>query len=936
MACEITMNGVTYTREEWDNLPIIIKIEVLLRSPNLEKYMKLGTSRLRNGGVFTEVPVAQESYDNAKSELRRVIDHAISTREKIKEVFGQHMDKKQVGYSLILLDTLAQAWSERTGLPKESYYQRYQDVQQITADNLLNKDNVLNQVIGQIGAESLDDLTEGIDAKLALFRAVNYEKDFGISKSDWADPTIKNAEKTKIKQLTGWERGTSGNWMYEIPDGQVTNIELLQEETPTNLSEIFDSEILYLSYPQLRELSVYKFKEEGLTNAYVWRGEIYINENIINDADKIRKSILHEIYHIISEIEGFPKGSNAGRFEKQIRDIIQYVRSGNPKSTLSKSNGEFRRVYERMFGNTRYSFETLKEESIREVANYIYYNLEGETFARNIETRSERDFDTNRDSLLSDTESVGRADQISNISFQIIGENGVVNLSDSVNRLQNLQLAKRMSSQNAPAGVVKRLTGWEQEDGIWKTETDDLWNFSVKRMPKAETTTTLGELIGDAEVFDAYPQLRDINITFDNFDGYFSASYQPALNKIDVNKQYITNLNQLKSSLVHELQHAVQEIEGWQQGSNPEDAGSVENYRNAVGEVEARNASTRMNLTNLDKLESVLSDTADVAPEDRVYVERVSDLAAQLSTPESTESTDQSYQDLQGNTIEGTPINYSTEFGELSYIRDENGDLIMVRPVTTPSVERDMQAALTNRTSDGLIYRAAVEAINNKNQFILYAIDNPDLGSLVHEFMHVAEQDLDDGDLETMEQWSGYNRGTTEFQEAVADGFVKFISEGIPEVNAINAVFNKIAKLLKQLYRSITSSPLQIKLNDDVRILYAKILGVEQSFSRRLKNSTEGLLELSNSQRKDMLSKLGRGLKRYAPSQLRAGTQVVKKDGSIGVVGREDLSGTTAQDRRDGITELLTYPLLTDLAGVYENDRKIKPYNGLAITPSCT
>lgn len=1141
-ACKIRMDGVYYTREEWDNVPLTVKLKALLQSPNLEKYMKLGASRLKNGGVFTEVPVAQGAYDNAKSELSRVLDHAKTIRQKIKDVFGKHMDEKQVEYGLIMLDTMAHAWSDRTGQLKELYYERYQDVQQTTTDNLIDRDNILNQIIGVKGVQELERNLEETLKQDMLSRAIQMEELLGVTNEDWATRNNNEENRLKIKIATGWEKDRSGNWVYEILDGEV--LEIPEKGKYLELQQVYKNDELYKAYPTIAKYPVTSYYQDNGVRGYVDGKMLFLNLKYTNNDN--RTTIGHEIQHFISDIEGFEPGGNVQWFVSSIERIIGQIQSGNGESSLMEGDRYVLREINSVHRNGIAFLRTATEGDILKLGTQLYYSLEGEITSYNVEDRMNMSESERRNSLLSKTEVISREYQISkqsvenvrrqnseflgtgNIAFQIIGEKGVVNLSDSVNRLQNLQLAKRMLSQGVPMGVIKRLTSWEQDDDIWKTETDDLWDFTVKRMPKQETESTLGELIGDAEVFEAYPQIKDIQIKFDNYDGYFSASYEPALNTITVNKQYITNLRQLKSSLVHEMQHAVQEIEGWQQGTNPEDVGSQENYRNAVGEVEARNASTRMDLTDQDKLESVLQDTADVALEDRIYIENITELAArtptsiqqsmtvfhgslynfdrfstdnirtgegnntfgwglyftnleeialdyanklgtegnrnfyevslhegktpseytwlvwnqtiprdvlerivtnedaadalfeQVSTiygldsneglvdavisegytgatvydilsrymgdnpsakntslfllqngidgiqyPAGTISGQTSpgvfnyvvfdenavtirnriqfqsqqnrtqYQDLEGNPIEGQPITYPTEFGDLSYIRGENGDIIMVREPLAQTVEQEVNQAVRNRTSDGLVYRAAVEAINNGNEFILYAIDKPDLGSLVHEFMHVAEQDLDDGDLETLERWSGFTKGTTEFREQVADGFVKFISEGSPELNSINAIFNKIAKMLKALYKRVLASPLDIKLNDDVRIIYAKIAGVEQGFTKRLKQATESVQELSDSQRKELL-KLSRSLKRYAPSQLSTGTQVVKKDGSIGVVGREDLSGTTSKDRAEGITELLTYPLLVDLAGLYETTNKITPYGKPGITPSCT
>ncbi len=635
----VIFKGNTYTEEEYNNIPLAEKMEVLLTSPYLQQYLDLGYRQLsKDGMVYAVTPIAQETYEEALSEFNDVKEHSKNIIDKIREIFSKSEDLKKVDAALVVLDTLAQAWSDKTGRPKEYYYQRYLDVKQSNVSDL-------------VGGKTL---------------------------------------------------------------------------------------------------------------------------------------------------------------------------------------------------------------------------------------------------------------------FQIIGERGVVNLSDSINRLQNLQLAKSMLNQGAPMEVIKQMTSWEQEDGVWKTEVSDMWGFTVRSMPRAGKKTTVGELIENAKVLESYPQLADIQIEFDNFSNYFAASYLPEENRVMVNKQYVKNLTDLKGSLIHELQHAVQEIEGWQQGTNPDEAGSQENYINSVGEVEARNASKRMTLTDEEKLSSLLVDSADISPEDRIYIEDVSALAARQEQPINKDFKTTENENREGFDEGREPIKPNILF-------------------QTDKVSVEYAISIPDNT-DG-IYRAAVE-FNSENQAVLHALNAPNVSSLVHEFAHMFEQDLSDEDIETLEDWSGFEQGTTEFREMVAEGFEKFISEDHPELSVINQVFAKIAKWISNLYRSLTSSPLNLELSDDVRLVYAKVLGVEQAFSSRLNRSQNAILEMSNEERLLMIKKAG-NLKQRMPSSLPFDTKVVKKNGSIGIVGREDLSGTTQKEKADGIGDVLSYYLVSDLANIYDKSKKLTIPGKKSIVPSC-
>ncbi len=81
--------------------------------------------------------------------------------------------------------------------------------------------------------------------------------------------------------------------------------------------------------------------------------------------------------------------------------------------------------------------------------------------------------------------------------------------------------------------------------------------------------------------------------------------------------------------ILHEVQHAIQNIEGFAGGGNLSSLQSEENitakeaydyYRKIAGEVEARNVSARINMTPEERRATLLSETEDVAREDQIFL----------------------------------------------------------------------------------------------------------------------------------------------------------------------------------------------------------------------------------------------------------------------------------------------------------------------------
>ena len=86
---------------------------------------------------------------------------------------------------------------------------------------------------------------------------------------------------------------------------------------------------------------------------------------------------------------------------------------------------------------------------------------------------------------------------------------------------------------------------------------------------------SLESLIGeDNALFNEYPQLRDVGVQFANMAnggrGSYSKydSYGREYRRILINK--LLFIDDMKSTLAHEIQHAIQDIEGFAQGGNPQ------------------------------------------------------------------------------------------------------------------------------------------------------------------------------------------------------------------------------------------------------------------------------------------------------------------------------------------------------------------------------
>lgn len=207
------------------------------------------------------------------------------------------------------------------------------------------------------------------------------------------------------------------------------------------------------------------------------------------------------------------------------------------------------------------------------------------------------------------------------IREQFIGEQGAEradHTEEVSTRLDNLSVAREMENDKKDAKAIKLATGWERgADGKWRYEIPDLKYFSKgdagykkarEKQPWSKELDGLSDRIFDGEelseseyqrfdelaqkeekfkkdylnrekphladwvendeLFKAYPDLKRVKMVFtDQLPVNVGGSYNEREHTIVVNTNYVGDI---ASVLAHEVQHAIQKIEGFARGGNPE------------------------------------------------------------------------------------------------------------------------------------------------------------------------------------------------------------------------------------------------------------------------------------------------------------------------------------------------------------------------------
>ena len=207
------------------------------------------------------------------------------------------------------------------------------------------------------------------------------------------------------------------------------------------------------------------------------------------------------------------------------------------------------------------------------------------------------------------------------IRFMIVGEKGAAALDqaeEATTRLDNLAVAREMEEANRDAKAIKLATGWERgADGKWRYEIPDFKLKSDTTLVKNvdnQIVTTLGEVIDDEILFTAFPELRKLSVVSlpnQEYGGHYQdGSIMPHIalgNKlftpstkrlVELEKEFDKDMTSeqedalmsefnaeveravaqpefytlvtsaAKKVLVHEVQHAIQRIEGFARGGS--------------------------------------------------------------------------------------------------------------------------------------------------------------------------------------------------------------------------------------------------------------------------------------------------------------------------------------------------------------------------------
>ena len=377
-------------------------------------------------------------------------------------------------------------------------------------------------------------------------------------------------------------------------------------------------------------------ESSGLYNRFSDTAMRYVEENMGADVESVRQAVMADYARsgVTLDEDGATREIVAKFAEEKL-----FTDEATVRRLLAEDRNMFQRIY----------------DWIRDALNKLSGTGE-EAYLRNAEKLYAK-------ALRETTAETGRGTQM-----LFAGENA------RTANMQTLNRAQALEASGAAAEDIRRETGWFRGiDGKWRFEIDDsamrydrqgvAQNPDVQRkrlleekllygqLTQEETNElraltemtqgipgprTLSDYIQHDALFEAYPELRDAAVVFEDTEPGVNGYYNAGQNTIVLDSKL---RGAPESTLVHEIQHVIQRAEGFARGSSPEywarrdyETGDItrsleREYDRILGELDSEMRNRYLRYQEVNRAMENLENAEDGTPAAEKYIqlEKVSD-----------------------------------------------------------------------------------------------------------------------------------------------------------------------------------------------------------------------------------------------------------------------------------------------------------------------
>jgi hypothetical protein len=176
---------------------------------------------------------------------------------------------------------------------------------------------------------------------------------------------------------------------------------------------------------------------------------------------------------------------------------------------------------------------------------------------------------------------------------------------------QALKLAQKMDIGGSSPRDILDETGWfKGVDGKWRFEIDDSKSRMLDVDP-AKVAPQVKDVLDHPALYDAHPGLADLHVRPTPEGSSFLGQYTPsAIGRPEIKLRPSLKGDERKQTLLHELQHAVQDKEGFQQGTNSSVAKVIK--KEQIDRLEAEKQDTRFARRQYERADRSAKQNRDV------------------------------------------------------------------------------------------------------------------------------------------------------------------------------------------------------------------------------------------------------------------------------------------------------------------------------------
>ncbi|MEG1705087.1 MAG: LPD23 domain-containing protein, partial [Clostridia bacterium] len=239
---------------------------------------------------------------------------------------------------------------------------------------------------------------------------------------------------------------------------------------------------------------------------------------------------------------------------------------------------------------------------ITQIKKMPFYNTSDKSFIASPRTSSL--YNNSITPINTDVNTTDKYSMQNNTKYSIAGKKAMENLNDSKLEKQ-YENAQHMKSIGVNNETIRQSTNWFQDkNGDWKFEFSDK-DMELKKDIKLEKNKTykLGDILEHDTLFSAYPELANYKVHMTE-NSKINGSYNKFTDLIKLDVSKLNTQSKSEGTLIHEIQHAIQKIEGYEGGAS--NKASKLRYYESLGEIEATDTKDRFilekyknqNLTN--------------------------------------------------------------------------------------------------------------------------------------------------------------------------------------------------------------------------------------------------------------------------------------------------------------------------------------------------